>query len=104
MEARFASHMPSNCTEGTDEGERILGRTWLVSPRCDVVFGNTRLRGKRSAIVSGPQLMYWRVRQPCPKRCQMRHSRGVHLWWYVMITHPSFSPFHSGPHLRRQHC
>ncbi|GFY00367.1 hypothetical protein TNCV_1664061 [Trichonephila clavipes] len=34
----------------TDEGERILGRTWLVSPRCDVVFGNARLRGKRSAI------------------------------------------------------
>ncbi|GFV86722.1 transposable element Tcb2 transposase [Trichonephila clavipes] len=33
-----------------DEGERILGRTWLVSPRCDVVFGNARLRGKRSAI------------------------------------------------------
>ncbi|GFU73631.1 hypothetical protein TNCV_1672231 [Trichonephila clavipes] len=33
-----------------DEGERILERTWLVSPRCDVVFGNTRLRGKRSAI------------------------------------------------------
>ncbi|GFW98332.1 uncharacterized protein TNCV_1092101 [Trichonephila clavipes] len=30
-----------------DEGERI---SWLVSPRCDVVFGNTRLRGKRSAI------------------------------------------------------
>ncbi|GFT25203.1 retrotransposable element Tf2 protein type 3 [Trichonephila clavipes] len=27
-----------------DEGERILGRTWLVSPRCDVVFGNARLR------------------------------------------------------------
>ncbi|GFT46454.1 hypothetical protein TNCV_1962471 [Trichonephila clavipes] len=36
-----------------DEGERILGRTWLVSPRSDVVFGNTRLRGKRSAMWSG---------------------------------------------------
>ncbi|GFT05682.1 hypothetical protein TNCV_1045391 [Trichonephila clavipes] len=34
-----------------DEGERILGRTWLVSPRCDVVFGNARLRGKRSAML-----------------------------------------------------
>ncbi|GFW27392.1 integrase catalytic domain-containing protein [Trichonephila clavipes] len=34
-----------------DEGERILERTWLVSPRSDVVFGNTRLRGKRSAML-----------------------------------------------------
>ncbi|GFV13103.1 hypothetical protein TNCV_2444231 [Trichonephila clavipes] len=51
MEARFESHMPSYCTEGTNEGERILERTWLVSPRCEVVFGNTRLRGKRSAML-----------------------------------------------------
>ncbi|GFS48383.1 hypothetical protein TNCV_2297281 [Trichonephila clavipes] len=43
---------PSDAQHQHDEGERILERTWLVSPRCDVVFGNTRLRGKRSAITA----------------------------------------------------
>ncbi|GFV96710.1 hypothetical protein TNCV_3388031 [Trichonephila clavipes] len=42
--------VPSDAQHHHDEGERILERIWLVSPRCDVVFGNTRLRGKRSAM------------------------------------------------------
>ncbi|GFW29508.1 hypothetical protein TNCV_744501 [Trichonephila clavipes] len=47
MEERFAFRfpvMPSIIIH--DEGERILEKAWLVSPRRDVVFCTTRLRAK----------------------------------------------------------
>ncbi|GFX27889.1 integrase catalytic domain-containing protein [Trichonephila clavipes] len=33
-------------------------RTWLVSPRCDVVFGNTRLRGVRHVVDKEALVIY----------------------------------------------
>ncbi|GFX40383.1 hypothetical protein TNCV_4320161 [Trichonephila clavipes] len=51
MGRRNASRSSAQRCQATDEGERILERTWLVSPRCDVVFDTNRLRGKRSAML-----------------------------------------------------
>ncbi|GFS69471.1 hypothetical protein TNCV_3893611 [Trichonephila clavipes] len=57
-----------------DEGERILERTWLVSPRCDVVFG----------FCEGDTRNRWRDGQVCPdvdKELWRLGSDGSGVFW-----------------------
>ncbi|GFS52355.1 transposable element Tc1 transposase [Trichonephila clavipes] len=123
MEERFAFRFPVTPSIIIDEGERILERIWMVSPRCDVVFGITRLRGKMSAISEGMEplkdvhrsvtvlgiakrLRIWRqAHEAMNTVCQVRIVQGrggsIMVWgafsWYVlgslMRVQTSFSAF-----------